>query len=350
MPTSNSYRITEFGRPLALWTEETTEPQGTEVLVRVTGCGMCHTDLHVQDGYFDLGGGRKTRVGGQLPFTPGHEIVGEVAALGSEARGVEVGAKRVVYPWIGCGEPDCPECSRRAEHMCGKRALGMYVNGGYADYVLAPHPRYLVAYDGLPAPLASTCACSGLTAFSALKKIGRLGPNQKLLLIGAGGVGMSGVRMAKVVTGAAPIVADMDAAKREAALASGAAETFDPMAQDAGKLFLKTCGPVTAAIDFVGAESTVRFASGVLGKGGKLVIVGLFGGTLQTPIPIFPLRGITLQGSMVGSLFELQEVIALVKHRMVAAIPYATRPLAEAAQTLADLRAGKIVGRVVLTP
>ena len=347
----NSYRIAEYGQPLELQCEETPAPQGTEVLLRVTGCGVCHSDLHTWEGFFDLGGGRRTHAGGKtLPLTPGHEISGEVVAVGPEAVRVEAGDHRVVYPWIGCGEAHCPECRRGDEQMCGKRALGVFQDGGFSTHVLVPHPRYLVDYGKLPAALAATFACSGLTAYSALKKVGNLGPHDHLLIIGAGGVGISGVRLSHAVTGLAPIVADIDPAKRAAALKNGASEAIDPAVQGAAKEFVKATGGATVAIDFVGAESTVRFGTSALRKGGKLIIVGLFGGALQMPIPLFPLLEITVQGSKVGSLAELTDLIALGQTGMFGAIPYTTRPLAEAAQTLADLKDGKIVGRVVLTP
>lgn len=312
---------------------------------------MCHSDLHIWEGYFDLGGGRRTQAGAStLPLTLGHEIVGEVVAGGPEAAGSAIGDKRVVYPWIGCGDPACPECRRGEEHMWARRALGVFRHGGYSDYVLVPHPRYLVPRDGPPDALAATYACSGLTAYGALQKIGRLAPGDKLLIIGAGGVGMAGVRMAAAVTGVTPIVADIDPARRSAALANGAIAAIDPSGEGAAKDFIKTTGGVAAAIDFVGAEATAKFGSAVLRKSGKLVIVGLFGGALQMPIPFFPLRGISFMGSNVGSLAALKEVIALAQHGAVGPIPYATRPLAQAAQTLADLKEGKVVGRVVLTP
>src|SRR5258708_2855496 len=239
-----------------------------------------------------MGNGRKEPMGEgdkSLPLTPGHEIVGEVVALGPEATGAKVGDRRVVFPWIGCHAPTCPECSRGEEHMCSKAALGVFRHGGYSDHVLVPHPKYLVAYDGLPTELAATYACSGLTAYGALKKIGKLGPNDKLLIIGAGGVGMSGIRLAKIVTGIAPIVADIDPGKRAAALENGAAEAIDPAGPGAARELVKaTQGGVAAAVDFVGAEPTVRFGTGVLRKSGKLVIVGLYGGSLEMPIPVFP--------------------------------------------------------------
>jgi D-arabinose 1-dehydrogenase-like Zn-dependent alcohol dehydrogenase len=346
-----SYRITEYGRPLEAQCEETPVPQGTEVLMRITHCGVCHSDLHTWEGFFDLGGGRRTQAGGKtLPLTPGHEIAGEVVAVGPEAVRVEAGDRRVVYPWIGCGAADCPECRRGDEQMCGKLSLGVFQHGGFSDHVLVPHPRYLLDYGGLPDALAATFACSGLSAYAALKKVGKLGPHDKLLIIGAGGVGMAGVRLAQMVTGQAPIVADIDPAKRAAALESGATEVIDPAVPGAAKDFVKATGGAGAAIDFVGAESTVRFGTSALRKGGKLIVVGLFGGALQMPIPLFPLLEITIQGSKVGSLPELTELIALSQAGLFGAIPYTTRPLAEAARTLADLKEGRILGRVVLTP
>ena len=347
----NSYRIAAYGQPLELQSDETPHPSGSEVLVRVSGCGVCHSDLHIWDGYFDFGGGRQTRAGGKsLPLTLGHEIVGEVIAHGPEASGVAIGDRRVVYPWIGCGQAGCALCTRGEEHLCGKRALGVFQDGGYADHVLVPHPRYLLEFDGLPAPLAATFACSGLTAYGALKKVGALAPQDRLLIIGAGGVGMSAIRLAKAVTGVAPIVADIDPAKRQAALDNGASEVIDPAPQAAAKEFARSTGGVAAAIDFVGAESTVKFGTTVLRKSGRLVIVGLFGGALQMPIALFPLLGITVQGSIVGSLANLREVIALAQSGVMGAIPFTTRPLSEASQALADLKAGHVLGRVVLAP
>ena len=342
MPEWNSYRIAEYGKPLELQTEELPRPQGSEVLVRISACGVCHSDVHIWEGYFDLGGGRTTRAGGKaLPLTPGHEIAGEVAAAGPDAR-IDTGRRYVVYPWIGCGEASCAECARGDEHLCTKRALGVFHHGGFSNYVLVPDSRYLVPFQGLPDVLAATFACSGLTSYAALKKVGQLHSKDTLLIIGAGGVGMSAIRLARLVTGIQPVVADIDAAKRAAAMENGAAEAIDPA--------VKTSTKFAGVVDFVGAESTVRFGTSVLRKGGTLVIVGLFGGSLQMPIPLFPLLGITVRGSVVGSATDLQEVVALAELGAIGAIPYSTRPLSEAARTLADLKAGKIVGRVVLTP
>ena len=108
--------------------------------MRVTYCGVCHSDVHLQDGYFDLGGDRKADLsaGHSLPFTMGHEIQGEVAALGPDVKDVHLGERFVVYPWIGCG--DCEVCQTGEEQLCGApRVLGVNRAGGYSDHVLVPH-------------------------------------------------------------------------------------------------------------------------------------------------------------------------------------------------------------------
>jgi D-arabinose 1-dehydrogenase-like Zn-dependent alcohol dehydrogenase len=347
-----SQHFTAFGAPLAQSERATPRPIGSEVLLRVAACGVCHSDLHLRDGYFELGEGKRIDLsrGIPLPHVLGHEILGEVAALGPEARGLAVGESRVVYPWIGCGA--CAVCARGEEQLCAKpRALGVNVAGGYADHVLVPHPRYLFDFGALPEALACTYACSGLTAYGALRKVAPLGTDDPLLILGAGGVGLAGVRLARQVTGQAPLVADLDAAKRNAALAAGATAAIDPQAPDAAKALVKaTGGGVAAAIDFVGAESSARFGYEVLRKGGTLVLVGLFGGALRLPLPMLPLRAISLRGSYVGSPREFAELLALARSGAVAPIPVRTRPLAEAEAALRDLKAGRVTGRIVLEP
>ena len=348
-----SQQIVEWGKPLEERESPTPQPVGTEVLVRVEACGVCHSDLHIWDGYFDLGGGNKVTLearGVKLPFTMGHEIVGVVEAVGPEAEGAEVGQKRVVYPWIGCGQ--CAVCRRGDELLCmNPVTLGTRRAGGYADRVLCPHPRYLVDYDGVPADLAATYACSGLTAYSALRKLSHLTADDWLLVVGAGGVGLSGVHIAKSVTPAKVVVADVDGTKRAAARQAGAAETIDNREPDAlAKLLQLTGGGPAGSIDFVGAPATSTFAIDALRKGGKHVVVGLYGDAISIGMPLFPFKMMTVEGSYVGTLEEMRELMALVKAGKVPPIPVARRPLAQATQALRDLREGKVLGRVVLKP
>ena len=349
----NSEAIVDYGAPLELIVRKAPNPTGTQVLLRVTHCGVCHSDIHLHDGYFDLGGNRKADLstGHQLPFTMGHEIRGTIEALGPNALGVAKAEQYVVYPWIGCGK--CDTCKSGDEQLCGApRVLGVNFPGGYSDYVLVPHPKYLLDHAGIPAGLAATYMCSGLTAYSALKELNTLDVTDAIAIVGLGGVGFMGLQFARALFPDCRILAvDRDKDKLDAALAAGADTTYNTSDKTAVKEVIKvTAGGCKGAVDFVGSESSIGFTSRVIKRGGKAVIVGLFGGTFSIPIPMFPLRSITLSGSMVGSLDQAKAMLELVKSGAVEPIPLQERPLSQANQALNDLRTGKVLGRVVLKP
>lgn len=343
--------LVEYAKPLQGTEVPTPTPTGTEVLLRVSNCGVCHSDLHLQDGYFDLGGGQQldVRSGRQLPFTFGHEIAGTVEALGPDARGATRGKLYAAFPWIGCGK--CGLCARGDEHLCNApRALGITVDGGYATHVMVPHPRYLLDADGIAPEIAGPLMCSGLTGYSAVKKAIpylRAGP---LLIVGLGGVGMMGLQFARALTDQPIFVADLDPGKREAALKLGAKEAFDAADPGARKAIGKATGGIGAAVDFAGSDKSLSFAQSTVAKGGAAIVVGLFGGSFTLPVPMFPLRALTVMGSYVGSMAEAEEMMQLVKAGRIAPIPVEKRPLDQTSKSLDDLRAGRIVGRVVVTP
>ena len=345
-----SYQLTRFGQPLERVETPTPEPTGTEVLVEVEACGVCHSDLHLRDGFFNMGEGKRLDLsrGRELPLTLGHEIAGTVVARGPDAE-VDVGARRVVYPWIGCGS--CATCLAGEEHLCAdSRALGVMRDGGFADHVLVPHPRYLFDFGDRPVTLACTYACSGLTAYGAVRKTQQRVAGRQLVIIGLGGVGFAALRLAQVVTTAEIIAVDVDEATLLAAADAGATPV-DARQDDAAKQIRSlTGGGAPATIDFVGAESSATLGFKALGTGGLLVVVGLFGGQLHASLPLWPLRSLTVQGSYVGSLEEMRQLIALVECGAVSPIPIRPRPLSDAQTVLNDLREGAAVGRMVLTP
>lgn len=344
-----SFQFEEYGGGLSLHEEATPQPSGGEVLLRVHACGVCHSDVHLWEGHFDLGGGRKAdlKPGRSLPFTLGHEILGEVVAVGEGAHGLRPGERRLVYPWIGCGA--CGLCAAGDEHLCARpRALGVNLPGGYADHVVVPDARYLFEIGDLSPSLACTYACSGLTAYSALSKVREAVRGRALLVIGAGGVGMAGLAVARAILETTIFVADIDEARLDAARNAGADHVVNVRAPDAAKQILKATGGVAAAVDFVGAESTAQLGVSALAKGGRLVVVGLFGGAITIPVPLFPLRAIGIEGSYVGSPREMGELLALAREGRMRATPVTERPLAEAGRTLEDLREGRVIGRVVL--
>lgn len=343
--------LVAYGAPLAETSAKLPEPRGSEVVVRIARCGVCHSDVHLQDGYFKLTADKKLDVssGRTLPFTLGHEIAGVVARSGPDAREIREGAAVAVFPWIGCGT--CPACKGGEENLCAApRHLGINIDGGYATHVLVPHPRYLIEYAPLSASFAGALMCSGLTAYSALKRLTAHAARGPVLLVGMGGVGMMGLAIARALIAHPPFVADIDPGKREAALKAGAQAAYDPADPAARKALLAKTGGINAACDFVGSDSSLAFATGTLAKGGKVVVTGLIGGSFATAIAMFPLKAMTIEGTLTGTLSEARELIALAQAGKIPPIPIAERRLAAAQASLDDLRQGRVVGRVVLVP
>jgi D-arabinose 1-dehydrogenase-like Zn-dependent alcohol dehydrogenase len=342
-----SWEIVEHGKPLQKALKETPKPQGGEVLMRITRSGVCHSDLHIWDGYFDLGGGKRFYVkerGCVPPFTLGHEPFGVVEALGPKARGVKVGQKKLIYPWIGCGK--CAVCKAGQDNYCvsGTRFLGVNRPGAYSTHVIVPDAKYLLDTAGIDDSFAATLACSAVTAYSAANKLPKLGKGDSVAVLGCGGLGLIGISILKA-RGAASIVAcDIDDAKLASARKLGAKKTVNTRASDA----LQQMQGIAAAIDFVGSPATAGLGIAALRKGGRYVICGLYGGELVHPLPPIAQRAIGIVGSYVGSLQELKEVVALAKKRKIRPSPITTRPADEANAALEDLKAGKVLGRVVL--
>jgi len=348
-----SFKVTEFNAPLTEVDIATPKPEGTQVLLKVKAAGVCHSDLHIWEGGYDLGHGRKLSLkdrGVSLPLTMGHETVGEVVAFGPEAKGVAVGDVRLVYPWLGCGK--CDTCLAGDENMCivKPNSIGVYCDGGYADHITVRHPRYLLDLKGLDPVTAAPYACSGVTTYSAIKKLESV-LDQPIVIFGAGGLGLMALSLLKAMGGKGAIVVDIDANKRRAAEEAGALASVDGGAPDAlQQITSKAGGPIRGVIDLVGNAATAALGFDCLSKGGKLVVVGLFGGGAPWALPLIPIKAITIQGSYVGNLRETQELIDLVREKGIAPIPVTTRPLSQADASLKDLQQGKLVGRAVLVP
>jgi alcohol dehydrogenase, propanol-preferring len=349
-----SYDVTAFGRSLELIERPTPRPDGEEVLLRVLATGVCHTDIHVWSGSYDLGGGRKLDMAGRgvsLPLTLGHEIVGEVIAVGPNADPAIKSQRCLVYPWIGCGS--CNTCSRGREHLCtSPRSLGVFRAGGYSDHVVVPHARYLLPIGDLRPEEAAPYACAGLTTYSAIQKIDQyVLKHERIVVIGAGGLGLMCISLLKSLGAVGSIVVEVDALRRAAAMAAGATVAMrHPDAELTQHTKAAAGGAAWVVIDFVGSPQTIQLGLDLLAKGGQLIVVGLFGGEITVPIPPIPLRAISIQGSFLGSLAELQELLKLVRSACIKPIPVTCRSLHEAADALRDLEQGRVVGRLILQP
>lgn len=354
-----SFQVADFNVPLKEVDRPTPQPTGAQVLIKVKAAGVCHSDLHIWEGGYDLGHGRKPMSlkdrGVSLPLTMGHETVGEIVEFGPDVKAGDKGDLKagdvvLAYPWLGCGK--CDTCVGGDENMCAVKpnSLGVYCDGGYADHMTVPNAKYLLNLKGLDPVTAAPYACSGITTYSALKKVEK-DLHTPIVVFGAGGLGLMLLSLLKAMGGKGAIVVDIDARKREAAEAAGALATVDGKASDAlEQLQKKAGGPIRAVIDLVGNAQTTQLGFDCLSKGGKLVIVGLFGGGATFPLPLIPIKAVTIQGSYVGNLRETQELLDLVRSKKVPPIPVTKLPLAKANDALLDLQKGKLVGRAVLTP
>ncbi len=346
-----SYQIIDHGKPLQRVAFETPKPQGTEVLVRITRSGVCHSDLHIWDGYFDWGGGKRFYVkerGCIPPFTMGHEPFGVVETLGSGVSRIDkklkAGQKKLIFPWIGCGK--CEVCKAGHDNYCvsGSRFLGVNRAGAYSTHVLVPHPKYLLDTAGIDDAFASTLACSAVTAYSATAKLPALGPKDWVAVLGCGGLGLIGISVLRAKGVKNIVGCDIDDAKLAAAARLGAKKTVNMRDPEA----LKALQGIAAAIDFVGSPATAGPGIAALRKGGRYVICGLFGGELTHPLPPIAQRAIGIVGSYVGNLQELKEVVALARKKKLKPTPVETRPASQANAALEDLKAGRVLGRLVL--
>jgi propanol-preferring alcohol dehydrogenase len=348
-----SFQLTEFHGPLQARDLPTPVPTGHEVVLAVRAAGVCHSDLHIWEGGYDLGAGRRLLLkdrGIRLPLTMGHETAGEIVAVGPDVTDRKVGEVCLAFPWTGCGT--CQVCLKGLENLCLKpNCLGVHCDGGYSDHVLVRHSKYLLPLGDLDPVVVAPFACSGLTAYSALKKFGPLIKDEPVLVFGAGGLGLMCVTILKGMGGKGAIVVDIDASRRAAAIEAGARAAVDGAAPDVGaQIAAAVGGPCWCAIDLVGSPGTAETGFNALTRGGKMVMVGLFGGAAPWPLPLIPIKAVTIEGNYTGSLGELRELLDLVRAGLVPPIPIGRRKMTTATETLEDLRNGRIVGRVVMTP
>jgi propanol-preferring alcohol dehydrogenase len=329
---------------------------GSQVVVKVRSSGVCHSDIHLWEGGYEGIEGQFLKAsdrGVTYPLTPGHEIAGIIESLGEEAEkeAIDKNDKVIVYPWIGEGL--CPACRVGEENLCDKpRSLGVYTEGGYAEYVLVPSYKYLVKIGDLDTDVASTLSCSVLTAYGAVKNA-KLKPNDNVVIVGAGGgLGLMAVQLAKAVTGARIIALDLDQEKLKVAKENGADEIVSPKEGDPAKRVMEITENLgaDAIIDFVNASKTVETDMKMLRRRGRAVLVGLFGGELKLSLVSMPTRAYRLIGSYTGSLIELIELVSLAKRGVIEPVVSHRFKLSQATEALQMLKDGKILGRGVINP
>jgi len=347
-------RIVKVNEKLEIQQLETPKPKGSQVLVKVQSSGVCHSDIHLWEGYYEGIGGQPLKTtdrGVNYPLTPGHEVAGIVDALGEQAEGFSKDDKVLVYPWIGEGL--CPACRIGEENLCDKpRSLGVYMNGGYAEYVLIPSYKYLVKIsDGMDIDASATLSCSALTAYGAVKNA-NLKPDDNVVIVGAGGLGLMAIQLAKAVTGARIIAMDLDDKKLEFAKKEGADTTVNSKNEDPTKAIMESTDKMgaDAVIDFVNASKTVESDMQFLRRRARVVLVGLFGGELKLSLVSMPTRAYKLIGSYTGTISDLIELVSLARRGVIKPVVSNRFKLDQATDALRMLKDGKILGRGVINP
>src|SRR6188472_1382278 len=272
-------RIVKVNEPLQVQELQTPKPKASQILIKVQSSGVCHSDVHVWEGYYEGIGGQPLKTtdrGVKYPLTPGHEIAGIVDNLGEQVEGFSKNEKVLIYPWIGEGM--CPACRIGEENLCDKpRSLGVYTDGGYAEYVLIPSYKYLVKIgDDMDTDTSATLSCSALTAYGAVKNT-NLKPNDNVVIVGAGGLGLMAMQLAKAITGSRIIAMDLDDSKLKAAKENGADAMVNSKKEDPVKAIMELTSNLgaDAVIDFVNASKTVETDMQFLRRRARLVLVGL---------------------------------------------------------------------------
>ena len=347
-------RIIQPNESLQIQQLETPKPKGSQVLVKVNSSGVCHSDIHLWQGGYEGPGGqflKTTDRGVKYPLTPGHEIAGTVESMGDEAEGFSKNQNVIVFPWIGEGL--CPACRIGQENLCDKpRSLGIYTDGGYAEYVLVPSYKYLVKLDeDMDLDASATLSCSALTAYGAVRNA-VLNPYDNLVVVGAGGLGLMAIQLAKSITGAKIIAMDLDDNKLDVAKKNGADNIINSKKEDPVKAILELTDKMgaDAIIDFVNASKTVETDMQLLRRRGKLVLVGLFGGELKLSLVSMPTRAYKIIGSYTGSISEMVELVSLAKRGVIKPVVSGKFKLNQATEALSKLNDGKITGRGVINP
>ncbi|QCP49873.1 alcohol dehydrogenase AdhP [Trinickia violacea] len=326
-----------FGEPLKIEEVPVPTPGPGQILVNIKASGVCHTDLHAADGDWP--------VKPKLPFIPGHEGVGFVAAVGDGVKHVKEG-DRVGVPWLytACGH--CEHCLSGWETLCHEQQnTGYSVNGSYAEYVLAD-PNYVghlpreVEFDEI-APIL----CAGVTVYKGIRMTDTR-PGQWIAISGIGGLGHVAVQYA-VAMGLHVVAVDVTEDKLELARRLGAKLMVNAFEMDPERVIQEAVGGVHGVLVTAVSRTAFTQALGMVRRGGTVTLCGLPPGDFPMPIFSTVLNGITVRGSIVGTRRDLQESLDFAANGSVRAHIHRDR-LENINSVFSKLRHGKIDGRVVL--
>jgi len=327
-----------FGQPLVIEEVDIPAVPAGKVLVRIIASGVCHTDLHAAEGDWP--------VKPSLPFIPGHEGVGYVAAVGAGVSWVKEG-DRVGVPWLHTACGHCEHCITGWETLCDSQQMtGYTVNGGYAEYVLAD-PAYVGKLpDNLEFAPAAPILCAGVTVYKGLKQLD-CKPGDWVVISGIGGLGHMAVQYAKAM-GFHVIAVDVADDKLALARSLGADEAINALSQDPVQLVQQQIRGAHGVLVTAVSRTAFGQAVGMLHKRGTMALVGLPPGNFELPIFDVVLNAKTVRGSIVGTRKDLQESLEFAGEGKVAA-HYSMDHLDNINAIFGRMKAGGIDGRIVVS-
>ncbi len=330
-------------RPLEVTEVPTPSPGAGEVLVRVAGCGLCHTDLH----YIDHG----VKSFKQPPLILGHEIAGTIERLGDGVTDREVGDRVLIPAVLSCGR--CSYCCGGRANLCSELImLGNNIDGGYAEFVVVPAGELVTVPESIPLERAGVIADALSTPYHAVKRRGRVQPDDTVAVVGCGGVGLNVVQCA-TVAGARVIAVDINEKRLAVARDLGAVETVNPNEADRPDKRIRklTDGGVDVAFEAIGTPATIQLAFSLLRRGGRLCVIGYSHKEVTLSAARLMYYELELVGSLGCSSSEYPEIIGLIEAGRLKLDPIVsgTIPLVEINDGLDRLRRGEGV-RWVVTP
>lgn len=329
--------VHEFGKPLSIESVNVPRPGPGQVLVRVAASGVCHTDLHAADGDWP--------VKPKLPFIPGHEGVGYVAAAGPGVKHLKEG-DRVGIPWLHTACGACEYCFTGWETLCEQQQnTGYSVDGGFAEYVLADAGYVGRIPDGLDFLSAAPILCAGVTTYKGIKETDTK-PGEWVVIVGVGGLGHVAVQYAKAM-GRHVAAVDVSDEKLELARSLGAEVTVNAAKQDPAAAIQKETGGAHGVLVTAVSPSIFRQSIDMLRRGGTCSLVGLPPGDFPTPIFDVVLKRITVRGSIVGTRKDLEESLMFAAEGKVKPT-MEIQKLDAINDIFSRLKDGQINGRVVL--
>lgn len=332
--------LNEIGKPLVLQDVPTPSPGDGQALIRVEACGVCHSDVHLAEGHWDL-----LRPITKTPLILGHEVAGTVAELGAGVTELQVG-DRVGVPWIHwtCGE--CEFCREGRETLCLKQKItGCMVDGGFAEYLLAPATHAAPLPSSLTSAEAAPLLCAGLTVYKALKASG-IQPCQRLAVFGAGGLGHLAIQIARAM-GVEVSAIDVNDEKLEFAKSQGAGRTINSTTETVHKV-CRQMGGMHVAMVTADHPSVYETALRCLRRGGTLAVVGMANEPFKVSAVSLVSGETRIVASAVGTREDLRELFALVEKHPIRCT-FETRPLDQITDVFEELKRGEVRGRVVLT-